>query len=105
MLAFAFAEGTGNDWISVALIDGYGAPAAVGTLGFAAFLTAMTAGRWFGPGAARPLRARAGAPRAGASSALVGLGLFVFSRRDRRSPSSAPLLWGVGAVPRLPGRA
>ena len=32
VLAFAFAEGAGNDWISVALIDGY-APAAVGTLG------------------------------------------------------------------------
>ena len=45
MLAFAFAEGTGNDWISVALIDGYHSPAAVGTLGFAIFLTAMTAGR------------------------------------------------------------
>ena len=25
VLAFAFAEGAGNDWISVALIDGYGA--------------------------------------------------------------------------------
>ena len=49
VLAFAFAEGTGNDWIGIALIDGYGTSAAVGTLGFAAFLAAMTAGRWFGP--------------------------------------------------------
>ena len=32
VLAFAFAEGTGNDWIGVALIDDHGADAAVGTL-------------------------------------------------------------------------
>ena len=50
VLAFAFAEGAGNDWVSVALIDDYGAAPALGTLGFAVFLTAMTAGRWFGPG-------------------------------------------------------
>jgi MFS family permease len=49
VLAFAFAEGTGNDWTSIALIDGYATSAFVGTLGFATFLTAMTAGRWFGP--------------------------------------------------------
>src|SRR6476659_1685117 len=49
VLAFAFAEGTGNDWIGIALIDGYGTTPAVGTLGFATFLAAMTAGRWFGP--------------------------------------------------------
>ena len=50
VLAFAFAEGTGNDWASIAMIDGYGTPAAVGTLAFAVFLSAMTVGRWFGPG-------------------------------------------------------
>src|SRR3954453_18917220 len=49
VLAFAFAEGTGNDWIGVAVIDGYRLPAAAGTLAFAVFLAAMTAGRWFGP--------------------------------------------------------
>ncbi len=49
VLAFAFAEGTGNDWTSIALIDGYATSAFVGTLGFATFLAAMTAGRWFGP--------------------------------------------------------
>ena len=35
VLAFALAEGSGNDWINVALIDGYHAPAVIGTLGFA----------------------------------------------------------------------
>lgn len=47
VLAFAFAEGAGIDWISLALIDSYHQPAVVGTIGFAVFLAAMTAGRWF----------------------------------------------------------
>ncbi|MDQ1738488.1 MAG: hypothetical protein QOE53_140, partial [Pseudonocardiales bacterium] len=41
VLAFAFAEGTGNDWIGIAMIDGYGTSAAVGTLAFAVFLSAL----------------------------------------------------------------
>ena len=46
----AFTEGTGNDWLSLGVIDGYHTPAVLGTLTFALFLAAMTAGRWFGPG-------------------------------------------------------
>lgn len=49
VLAFAFAEGTGNDWVGVAFEDGHGTSKAVATLGFAVFLAAMTIGRWFGP--------------------------------------------------------
>src|SRR6185295_4059887 len=49
VFAAAFTEGTGNDWLGVATIDGYGAPAALGALTFAIFLAAMTIGRWFGP--------------------------------------------------------
>ncbi|NUT35186.1 MAG: MFS transporter [Hamadaea sp.] len=94
VLAFAFAEGTGNDWISVAAIDGHGVPAALGTLAFAAFLTAMTAGRWFGPA----LLDRYGRVKVVCVLAAVGAAgvlLFVFG------PSSplafvGTLLWGVG---------
>ena len=49
VFAMAFTEGTGNDWLGVATIDGYGAAAALGSLTFAVFLAAMTLGRWFGP--------------------------------------------------------
>ncbi|WP_212994941.1 MFS transporter, partial [Actinoplanes auranticolor] len=49
VFVFAFAEGVGNNWISVAAIDGYHVSDALGTLAFAAFLIAMTTGRWFGP--------------------------------------------------------
>jgi hypothetical protein len=51
VLAFAFAEGAGIDWISLSLIDGYQQPAVLGTLGLAAFLASMTIGRWFADGA------------------------------------------------------
>ena len=50
VFAAAFTEGTGNDWLGVAMIDGYDAAAALGALTFAVFLAAMTLGRWFGPG-------------------------------------------------------
>jgi len=49
VLAFAFAEGAANDWISVALIDGHDTSAVVATSGYAVFLVAMTAVRWAGP--------------------------------------------------------
>ena len=42
-------EGTGNDWLSLGVITGYHAAAALGTVTLAAFLAAMTTGRWFGP--------------------------------------------------------
>jgi len=50
VLCMAFSEGTGNDWLSLSVIDGYHTAAFLGDLVFAVFLTAMTAGRWFGPG-------------------------------------------------------
>ena len=49
VLCMALIEGTGNDWLSLAVIDGYHAAAVAGTLTFAVFLAAMTAGRWWGP--------------------------------------------------------
>ena len=95
VLAFAFTEGTGIDWISVAVIDDYGAPAVVGTLAFATFLSAMTLGRWFGPalldryGRVRVVRMLAGV-------SLVGLLLFVFGPVTPVAFAGA-LLWGLGA--------
>jgi fucose permease len=49
LLCFAVVEGSANDWLSLALIDGYDAPHWVGVAGFAAFVTAMTVGRLTGP--------------------------------------------------------
>ena len=49
VLALALTEGTANDWLALALVDGYDVPHWVGVAGFAVFVTAMTAGRLVGP--------------------------------------------------------
>ncbi len=94
VLAFAFAEGVGNDWIGIALIDGYGTTAAVGTLGFATFLAAMTAGRWFGPGSLDRY-GRVIVIRVLTIVCLLGVLLFVFGSHIIIAFAGA-VLWGVG---------
>jgi predicted MFS family arabinose efflux permease len=95
VLAFAFAEGVGNDWISVAAIDGHHVSPALGTLAFAAFLTAMTIGRWFGPGLL-DRHGRTPVIRVLTLVGIAGVVLFVFGP----SPAWAfagTLLWGLGS--------
>ncbi len=77
VLCMAFSEGTGNDWLSLSVIDGYHSAAFMGDLVFAAFLTAMTAGRWFGPRLIDRY-GRVAALRASAATALAGLLLVDF---------------------------
>jgi predicted MFS family arabinose efflux permease len=95
VLATAFAEGAGMDWIGVSVIDGYHASAAVGSLAFAVFLTAMTAGRWFGP-ALLDRFGRVVVVRGLAATSVAGLVLFVFGPSTATAFAGA-LLWGVGA--------
>jgi fucose permease len=94
VLAFAFAEGTGNDWTTIAFIDSYGTSAAVGTLGFAVFLTAMTVGRWFGPGLLDRY-GRVPVVRGLAVVSLLGVLLFVFGGSTPLAFVGA-VLWGAG---------
>ena len=95
VVGFAFAEGTGNDWLSVAITSGYHAPAAVGSLGFAFFLAAMTVVRWYSPhvlerfGRVNVLRWLAGA-------GAVGVVVFV-SGHQLIAAFAGATLWGVGA--------
>ena len=95
VLAFAFAEGAGVDWISLSFIDGYHRTAVLGTLGLAAFLASMTLGRWF----ADPVLARYGRVtviRSQTVLAIAGVLLFVFSPTAPLALAGV-LLWGVGA--------
>jgi predicted MFS family arabinose efflux permease len=96
VLCAAFTEGTGNDWLGVAIIDGYGAAAVTGPLTFALFLAAMTLGRWFGP---RILdrRGRVLTVRVSSAVALVGLLLVVFGQVLPLAMIGSAL-WGLGAA-------
>jgi len=95
VLAFAFAEGTANDWTSVAAIEGYHLPAALGTLTFATFLAAMTIGRWTSP-VLVDRYGRVLVSRSLALIAIAGVALFVFGPSVPFAFVGA-LLWGAGA--------
>ncbi len=94
VLAFAFAEGTANDWSSLAAIDGYHVAAALGTLVFATFLAAMTAGRWFAP-FFLDRYGRVPVARLLGVVAIAGVALFVFGPALPFAFVGA-LLWGAG---------
>ena len=93
VFALAVTEGTANDWLAVALIDGYGVEHWVGVLGFGGFVTAMTVGRLVGP----PLLDRHGRVPVlwgTMAAAVAGVLLIVYG-----GPLAVAgiLLWGLGA--------
>ena len=96
VLCMAFTEGTGNDWLAVAVLDGYGTSPVVGPLIFAAFLAAMTLGRWFGPELIDRF-GRVVTVRTSALVALVGLLLVVFGGWLPFAALGA-VLWGLGTA-------
>jgi MFS family permease len=96
-LCMAFTEGVGNDWLAVAMIDGYGAAPVIGPLTFAVFLAAMTAGRWFGP-ALIDRRGRVFTVRLSALVALVGLVMVVLAPPLLPVALVGAVLWGAGAA-------
>ena len=96
VLCMAFTEGTGNDWLGVAMVDGYHTSAAVGSLTFALFVGAMTTGRWFGPGLIDRL-GRVAVLRGSALTAAFGLVVVVFSQTVPTAMIGA-VLWGLGAA-------
>ena len=77
-LVAAFTEGTANDWMAVAFVEGHDLPSWAGVLGFATFLSAMTLGRVLGTGAldrfgrVRVLRVCFGLAVAGSLLVVVG---------------------------------
>ena len=90
----AATEGTANDWMAVAMVDGHHLPTWAGVLGFATFLSAMTAGRLIGP----RLLGRYGRVtvlRGLFVLAFAGALLVVFGGRWLAFPGAA--LWGIGA--------
>ena len=94
VLAAAFAEGTANDWMAVAFVDGHGVDNALGVVALAVFLSFMTAGRIAGTmlldryGRVPVLRMMFGA-------AILGCLLVVFGEPWLAFVGCA--IWGVGA--------
>ena len=95
VLALAMTEGTANDWLAVALVDGHDVSHAVGVAGFAVFVLAMTAGRFAGTG----LIDRFGRVSVlWATMALAGAGVLLIVLAEQPVlVVTGIVLWGVGA--------
>ncbi len=96
VLAFAFSEGSANDWMALTVVDGLGASDALGALGFGVFVAAMTLGRAFG-GSALQRYGRVPVLLASALVALAGL-LLVVAGPGIALVLLGATLWGVGTA-------
>lgn len=95
VLAAAFAEGSANDWLAIASVDGHGVPNAVGAIIFGVFVTAMTGGR-LGGIFLLDRYGRVFVLRATFVLAAVGLLIFIFVPIVPIAIAGA-VLWGFGA--------
>jgi MFS family permease len=96
VLGFAFTEGSANDWMAVAMVDGYGTAQTVGAVAFGVFVTAMTVGRVLG-GAALDRFGRVPVLRVTAALGLAGLLLVLLGGSPQVAMAGA-VLWGFGAA-------
>ncbi len=95
VLAFAVAEGSANDWLALALVDGYDVEHWVGVAGFSLFVGAMTVGRLLGPVA---LDRWGRAATLWATSALAAGGLLLVVHGQVWPVVVLGILtWGLGA--------
>lgn len=96
VLAAALTEGAANDWVSLAVVDGFDTAHALGAVALGVFLASMTGMRWFGTslldrwGRVRVLRLCAGL-------ALVGLALFGLAPTMWLALVGI-VVWGAGAA-------
>lgn len=95
VFALAVTEATANDWLAVALIDGYDVPHWLGVSGFGLFVTAMTLGRLVGPALIDRL-GRAVTLWGTMAAAGLGVLLIVFGQ-VLPVVAVGVVLWGVGA--------
>jgi fucose permease len=96
VLGMAFAEGSANDWLTLAMVDGHGVDNTAGALMFGIFVTAMTVGRLAGVFVLDRF-GRVPVLRWSAVLAVVGLLIVIFG------PSAGfamvgIVLWGLGSA-------
>ena len=94
VLASAFTEGTANDWISVAFVEGHHVPNWAGVLAFAVFLSFMTLGRIVGT-SLLDRYGRVPVLRVTLGMAAVGSIMVIFGNPVVAYLGTA--IWGVGA--------
>jgi fucose permease len=95
VLGMAFAEGSANDWLALAMVDERGADEATGALYFGIFATAMTAGR-IGGVWVLDRYGRVPVLRASALVAIAGIAVLILVDH----PVAAAIgvfAWGLGA--------
>lgn len=94
VLALALAEGTANDWLAVALVDGHDVSHATGVAGFGVFVAAMTVTRFAGTS----LLDRFGRPAVlWATMGVAGLGVVLIVLGSGAVVVVGIVLWGAGA--------
>ena len=94
VLAAAFTEGSANDWMAVAFVDGHGVSAAMGVFALAVFLVFMTIGRIAGT-SILDRHGRVPVLRVLFGCALLGSVLVVFGSTTLAYIGAA--IWGIGA--------
>jgi MFS family permease len=95
VLAFALTEGSANDWLALALVDGYDTAHWVGVAGYSLFVISMTVGRLVGS----PLLDRFGRTATlwgTTAAALVGVLTVVYGQWTV-VVAVGIVLWGLGA--------
>ncbi|WP_210479287.1 MFS transporter [Naasia sp. SYSU D00948] len=96
VLAAAFSEGTANDWLALAMVDGHDVTKETGAIVFGVFLTAMTLGRLLG---VRALDKWGRVPVVRVSFALAVLGLLaVIFAPDPVLATVGAVAWGLGSA-------
>jgi MFS family permease len=94
VLAAAFTEGTANDWVAVAFVEGHHLPNWAGVLAFSSFLTFMTIGRLLGT-SLLDRYGRVPVVRVTFVMAAVGSLLVIFGNAPVAYAGTA--VWGLGA--------
>ena len=111
VLGMAFAEGSANDWLALAMVDGYHVSNAGGALVFGIFVTAMTVGRLCGVFLLDRF-GRVPVLRGSAILAIAGLIIVIFASQLTIFPSNADglnsanvaiavvgiIMWGLGSA-------
>jgi predicted MFS family arabinose efflux permease len=94
MLGMSFAEGSANDWLALAVVDGHGFDETTAAVMFTVFTVAITGARVLG-GPFIDRFGRVAMLQSMAAIGVVGLGLFIFGSEPWILVVGT-LLWGIG---------